>query len=84
MNEIVWVPLEELTTPPPGIIQHYKDYWWVFIEGRGAAFVKYQGSRRPLCNMHKAIVERQLVRFEGSEARFIPSAFERVNISDYM
>lgn len=83
---VVFLDLETATTPPAGIIMHYKDRWWSYAPGRGLILHR---SRRgdppsPQCNPNEAMARHlQQKLWPWAETRFVPSVFIRVNPRDY-
>lgn len=72
------VPLTEITQPKGGLVNVYKDHWWMVTEANEALFFR---GKTPQCNVDRSIVERLIV--DGCRAEFVPVAFVRANASDY-
>jgi hypothetical protein len=83
--DFVFVPIEKATTPPAGLIEHLKDRWWLYIEGKGVAYYRdKRGNRFPQCSGDKRITESLRTRlFPEAEVRFFPSIFHQINPHDY-
>jgi len=84
-----FVSLEEASTPPSGIIEHIKDYYWIVHPEKGVAFWLTKIGRTkqhisPQCNMYKSIVERFALRYPWAEVKQIPSVFRGVDPNDYI
>lgn len=85
MNEdrFKFVPIDEAVVPPSGIIQHFKDHWWIVHPEKGLAFFDSRGWLSPQCNGDERVTRRLAQHYPWAEVQFIPSAFRRVNPSDY-
>lgn len=83
-----FVPIDEATVPPGGIINHYKDRWWAVCPERGVVFHranKRSKSGSPQCNGNEVIARKVIGGlYPWAEIRFIPSVFVRININDYV
>jgi hypothetical protein len=84
--KLVFVPLEEATTPPAGLIEHLKDRWWAIHPEKGLIFYKaYNGNPSAQCNpsetTSRALNEKL---YPWAEIKFVPSVFRRVNPHDYV
>ncbi len=79
-----FVPIETATVPPGGLIEHFRDRWWLVHPERGVAY--YVGARgkdaSPQCNGDEAVA-RRLFTPDWAEIRFIPSVFRRIDPHDY-
>lgn len=73
------IPIDEIKDSPSGIVQCIKNHWWCVTEQNEVLLFK--GST-PQCNSNKAIVDRLMPA--GCHAEFLPTAFVKVNISDYI
>lgn len=82
MDRFKFVPMDVLTTPPRGLIEHFKDCWWIVHPDKGAAFFDSRGLH-PQCNSNESIIRHRLEAFPGCEARLIPSAFRSIDPHDY-
>ena len=82
-----FVPLDQLTTPPPGLIEHLKDRFWIVHPDKGAVFGNPDKKGRdmsPQCNSNKDCVEAVFINmYPWAEIKFIQSAFRRINPQDY-
>lgn len=80
-----FVPFDVAATPPPGLIDHHKDRWWIVHPEKGILYwTKNKGRDRfPQCNSHKSIAEIWLKMFPWAEIRFMPSVFNKINPHDY-
>lgn len=80
-----FVPLEQATTPPNGLINHIKDHWWCVHPEKGVMY--YVGPKgklnSPQCNSNADIARRLAASYPDVEVRFIPSVFHRIDPSDY-
>lgn len=83
-DKFEFVPVEEAIIPPPGLIDHMKDRWWIVHPDKGLAFFKSRGSLSPQCNGDERITRRLSEAYPWAEVRFIPSAFRRINPNDYV
>lgn len=92
-EDFLFVPFEEASTPPSGLINHIKDRWWAVHPEKGVLFYITRNSagreimRSPQCNADKRIIEPLLEKnysFLGPlEVRQIPSVFHRIRPEDY-
>jgi hypothetical protein len=83
---LVFVPLDELATPPPGIIEHLVNYWWLTHPMKGAVFYKFGHPTRkhPQANMNKSIMLK--IRddlYPWAEVVMVVHAFRTVDLGDY-
>ena len=82
-----FVPIDQLTTPPPGLIEHLKDRFWIVHPDKGAVFWNADKKGRdlsPQCNSNKDCAEAVFIKmYPWAEIKFIPSAFRRINPQDY-
>lgn len=77
-------PIADMTDPPNGLIQHFKDCWWIAHPEKGLAFFKSAGRHlSPQCNINESITRKLAVAYPWCEVVFIPSAFRRINPNDY-
>lgn len=77
-----FVPLEKATIPPPGLIEHIHNRWWVVHPQKGLVFWK---GWSPQCNSNKEITERIWKgMYPWAEIQFIPSVYRRINPNDYV
>lgn len=93
-DDFVFIPIEQATEPPDGIIEHIKDSWWVVHQDKGVAFYcprnKRTGKRSKFmasqCNSDEAIARHLAMRgpLKNVEVKFLPSVFKRVYIEDYI
>jgi len=77
---LTFVPLEDATVPPPGIIEHLKDRWWAKHPERGLVYFDRQF---PQCNANEGTARRLAEMYPWAEVVFIPSVFRRINPRDY-
>ena len=79
---LIFVPLEKATVPPPGLIEHIANSWWVVHPEKGVVFwdKKYMS---PQCNTNELLTKRFAAMYPWAEVRFIPSVFRRINPQDY-
>lgn len=82
---LVFIPIEQASIPPKGLIVHFKDHWWshhpekglIFYQGRPG---KFQKSRRrnlaPQCNPVESTA-RYLCKkmYPWAEVIQVPSVF---------
>lgn len=80
-DRFVFVPVEVAGNPPEGLIEHFKDWWWVVHPKKGLAF--FEG-RLAQCNTNESIVRRLASEHPWAEVRFIPSVFRRIDPNDYV
>jgi hypothetical protein len=77
-----FIPLEEATTPPHGLINHYRDRWWAVCPERGLIF--YGDTMSPQCNAIEDVARRVFGNiYPWAEIRFVPSAFQRIDPRDF-
>ena len=75
-----FVALEKATVPPVGLIEHFKDCYWVVHPTKGVVFWKHS----PQCNSNKEIADRiAKSMYPWAEIKLIPSVFRRINPHDY-
>jgi len=79
---LYFVPETEATVPPAGLIEHIKDSWWVTHPEHGLAFWDKR-SKSPQCNTNESITRHLAKIYPWAEIKFIPSAYRRINPSDY-
>lgn len=79
---LLFVPLEEATVPPPGLIEHLKAMWWAVHPTKGLVFYDKK-TMSPQCNSNQAISNRLRAMYPWAEVRFIPSAFRRIDPQDH-
>lgn len=72
LDGMVYIPLEELTTPKQGRTCHV-ERWWVVHPEKGAAF--YRNRRSPQCNDWEAYVQEWAKKFPNHECRKIDVAY---------
>lgn len=78
-----YVPFDTAVVPPPDLIKHYKNQYWVVHPTRGIAFWTIQKRHYPQCNGNKEITKRWLKHYPWAEVRFFASVFERIKPQDY-
>jgi hypothetical protein len=83
LERYVFIPVEKAIVPPPGLIEHIKDHWWLVHPEKGVAFYDKR-AMAPQCNSNRFIVERVLASSPWAEVRFIPSVFRRIDPQDYV
>lgn len=83
---LVFVSLDKATVPPPGLIEHLKDRWWVTTD-RGVLFWKPDKKRdymAPQCNSDETCARMTQQRmYPWASLTFLPSVFRRINPRDY-
>ena len=78
------VPLVELTNPEKlGPLMVYKDHWWA-SDHEGHAFFYEGKAYAPQCNPDKHIAENHLAVGRATHAIFLPWAWVKFDISDYV
>ena len=79
---LVFVPLEKATTPPPGMIEHIANAWWVVHPEKGVVFwgKKFMS---PQCNTNRSITVHLAAMYPWAEVHLISSVFRRINPQDY-
>lgn len=83
-KQLVFVPLEEASTPPGGIIECLKDNFWLYKEGKGILYWKDKYNSYPQCNINRAVVENIKNRmYPWAEIIYVPVVFMKINIKDY-
>ena len=84
-SKLVFVPLVIATRPPPGIVEHLKDRWWVVHPEKGVVYFRTgKDNLSPQCNGNEEIARRFLSAFpEWAEVVLIPSVFRKINPRDY-
>lgn len=83
-----FVPIEDAIFPPPGLIEHLKDRWWIIHPSRGLVFWKphpREDFHAPQCNSNKAVTEHLGEKmYPWAEVRFLPSVFRKIRPQDYV
>lgn len=81
-----FVPIEEATVPPVGLIEHIKDYWWVVHPEKGVVFWRPNPRVEvPQGNFNKVVTEGIIKRmYPWAECRLIPSVFRSIDPKDYV
>ena len=79
----IFVPVEKATVPPPGLIEHLKDRWWLVHPERGLAFFD-ERAMSPQCNSNETIARHLARNHPWAEVQFFPSVFRRINPKDYV
>lgn len=82
-DRLVFIPLEEATTPPGGLIEHLKDRWWIVHPEKGVAFHDKK-AMSPLCNGNEGITRLLAESYPWAVVQFIPSVFRRIRALDYV
>ena len=82
LGPFIFIPIEQATVPPPGLIQHFKDKFWMIHPEKG---VMFYGKKHmaPQCNSSEEICKRLSSAYPWAEIRFIPSVFKRIDPHDY-
>jgi hypothetical protein len=82
ISELVFtfVPFEKAIDPPPDLIKHWKNHWWIVHPEKGLAF--YRGSF-PQANTNEVITRRLATNYPWAEVRFFPSVFMKIDPQDY-
>jgi hypothetical protein len=87
-TDYVFVPVDQLTSPPEGHVDHLGQRWWMVHPEKGLAF--YNPHRRsghgnpygsPQCNSNKKISERLCQPW--AEVRLIDHVFLPLKMQDY-
>lgn len=78
---LVFVPFEKATVPPPGLIEHIANAYWVTHPTKGVVF--WDKMMAPQCNTNESITKRLSEMYPWAEVKLIPSVFRRVNPQDY-
>lgn len=86
---LVFTPLDEATTPPPGLIEHLKDQWWSCHPERGLIWWDADGKRRgsysPQCNPFEINARALSTKmYPWAVIQKIPSVFRKINLRDYV
>lgn len=79
-KRLTFIPRDKASTPPPGLIRHIKDSWWIVHPEKGVVFFKQHS---PQCNRNKEITRRIAAMYPWAEVRFIPSVFHKINPDDW-
>lgn len=85
-NEIKYkkVPLSDITSPLKyGPLNVYKDCWWV-VDTEDNVFFYLGQSYSPQCNKTKTIAEFAAERIGGCHIVFVPWAWVKFSMYDYM
>lgn len=81
---LVFVPVDEIIVPPGGIIMHYKDRFWVHLEGRVVFWKSGKYHLSPQCNDSMNVMNSLIPKlYPWANALFLPSAFRKVDPRDY-
>jgi hypothetical protein len=82
---LVFVKLADAVNPPNGIIQHYKNYWWVYDEEKDSiVFWKTGNHLSAQCNTDERITRSFITKmYPWATARLIPSIFRGVDLNHY-
>lgn len=84
-KRLKFVPLDEATTPPGGLIQHLKNRWWVVHPSKGVTYWVSGGLCSPQCNSNQTVTEHfRESMYPWCEVRFISSVFRRIDPRDYV
>ena len=82
-KRMMYVPLEKASDPPPGLIEHFKDRYWLVHPEKGLCFFKVGKVESALCNANEAITEGLRKMSPFAEVRLVPHAYRRINPNDY-
>lgn len=75
-----FVLLEKATIPPNGLIEHFKDCYWIVHPEKGVVYWKHS----PQCNKSEEITKNIAKSlYSWVEIKFIPSIFRSINPNDY-
>lgn len=75
-----FIPIAKATTPPSGLIEHFKNCFWCVHPDKGVVFWK----QSPQCNTNELITARLAASmYPWAEVRLIPSVFRKINPHDY-
>jgi hypothetical protein len=85
-SRLVFVPLDELATPPAGIIEHLLNYWWIMHPSKGAVFYRFDHPKRlhPQANMNKSVsLKIRDDLYPWAEVVMVAHAYRTVDLGDY-
>lgn len=78
------MPLSELTNPKkPGPLMVYQDFWWATDDDDNVFFYKGK-SYSPQCNINFLIAQRLLPPDLQTRTVFVPWAWVKFSLSDYV
>lgn len=81
-DRLTFVALEVAVEPPPGLIKHIKDHYWIVHPTKGVVF--FDKMKAAQCNVNAEIVRRVLApMYPWAEVRLIPSVFRPIDPHDY-
>jgi hypothetical protein len=79
-----FVPLVEATKPPPDLIRHLENFWWIVHPTKGVVYFIGAGKHMsPQANRSQEICTRFLADYPWAQVLHIPSVFHRINPQDY-
>lgn len=88
---LIFVPIEQASSPPSGLIKHIKDRWWSVHPTKGLIFYNPHKIRRkndlgsPQCNPNHSVSEYLTKEmYPWAECLFIPSVFFQIFPEDYV
>jgi hypothetical protein len=95
LQDFVFVPASEATTPPPGLIEHIADHWWsVDAQDRIAFYAPWRrhgrarvrGGGSPQCNSSEAVQRKvaEIAHPWAVDVWFLPSVFRRIDPADFL
>ena len=83
-NDFSKMQLSDLTnSQKQGPLMVYKDHYWA-VDSENNVFFFRGKSYSPQCNVNKLIVERHLANGLATKAVFVPWAFVKFDIGDYV
>jgi hypothetical protein len=87
-GEMLYLTQAQVTEPPEGLVQVYRNAWWsVDIEGNVALYRSGPGGAlHPQCNQSRTVAERLGPRTLGEKYAGVvqlPVAFVTVHLEDY-
>ena len=86
-KQLKFIPeAEAVVPPPPDLIKHVKDCWWIVHPEKGLVVWLGPGRRHfsPQCNRNKEIAERMMPMYPWAEVKFFPSVFYKIDPNDYV
>lgn len=81
-RRLTFVPVDEASVPPDGMVRHIKERWWCVCPDRGLIFFRLHrgSSQHPQCNADESLARRVMERlYPWAECRFVASVFVKDN-----
>ncbi len=81
-----FMPIDTAIVPPPGLLEHLNNRYWVCDKERGLVFWKPHKSSGlyPQCNQSRDITEKMAKRlYPWAEVKHMKSVFRKINPHDY-